>query len=98
MVTRYLRRCLSVLSGLSHDIWLPPAWPAAPTGAPALGTASAKTLRVIPARVICFQIVPSVIDDGIDGHDLYLARVVEGHYFGKVLCFGFVFEHHRDRS
>jgi len=96
MVTHYLARCLSMLLGLSHDIWLPPAWSVASTCVPALGTTSAKTLRVIPVRVICFQIASSVIDDGIDGHDLYLARVVEGHYFGKVLCFGLVFEHHRD--
>ena len=61
-------------------------------------TTSAKTWRVMLVRVACFQIVSPVIDDGVDGHDLYLARVVEGHYFGKVLCFGFVLEHHRDRS
>lgn len=53
-------------------------------------SALTQALRLIPARVVCFQIVPSIIDDSIDGHDLYLACVVEGHHSGL----GVVFEHY----
>jgi len=56
------------------------------TGVPSVLT---EALRLVPARVR-FQIVPSIIDDSIDGHDLYLACVIEGHHSGL----GVVFEHY----
>jgi len=59
------------------------------TGVPSVLT---EALRLIPARLVHFQIVPSIIDDGIDRHDLNLACVIEGHHFGL----GFVFGHCRD--
>jgi len=82
MVTRYSTQMMML--ELSHDIWFIPVWSATS----ALGT---KGLRLIPARVVCFQIVPSIIDDSIDGYDLYLACVVEGHHF----VLGVLLEHYR---
>lgn len=55
-------------------------------------TTSAKSMWLMPTRVVHFQIVPSIANDGIDGYDLYLARVVEGLHFSL----GVMFEHCRD--
>ena len=51
-------------------------------------------MRPVSARVVCPQVEPAIIDDGIDRDDLYLARVVEELYF----CLGVLFEHFRDCS
>lgn len=56
---------------------------------------STATLCLIPARVFRFQAAPSITDDGIDGHNLDLTRVLEGldAYFGFGL--GIALEHPR---
>lgn len=62
------------------------------TGIPSALTASTEALCLVSARVVRSQIVSPIIDDGIDGHDLYLARVVKGHRFSL----GVAFKHFHD--
>ena len=61
-------------------------------GGPSGLTTSIRALRPVFARVVCPQVEPAIIDDGIDRDDLYLARVVEELCF----CLGVLFEHFRD--
>jgi len=76
----YMSRRVPVRLGLtlSHDVWFPPPLSGAHAGIPALRATSTATLRLISTRIVRFWVVPSIANDGIDGYNLDLTRIVEG--------------------
>lgn len=84
----------------SDDVGFPPLRSATSASTIVFGTTSTKALELISPRAVSavskFQIDRSTIDDGIDGHDLDLARVVEELHSGlgvlfRDSCGGFAF-------
>lgn len=52
-------------------------------------------LRPIPARVVHFQVVPSIANDGVDRYNLDLTRFVEGLNAHFAFGLGVALEHSR---
>jgi hypothetical protein len=104
MVTRYGTQCcrakpqyLVPSSMVYYFCWRLCLWNLQPSGvrvsvqnpgALSVLTASTEASCLISTQVVRFQAIPSIVDDSIDGHDLYLACVVKGYPFGLGVVFG----------